>query len=332
MEFAVLGEVRVSRAGQPIALGGPQQRRLLAVLLANTPRSVALERIIEVMWDDPPPDGARRTTMSYISRLRGALGPGRVDLVDAGYRLVVADSEFDANRFERLVEQSRVAPPTEAITLLDRALGLWQGPCFGDFSGSWWAIPMASRLEEMRLSAEEERIDVLLAIDRIEQATAQLELLTAAYPLRPGFTERLMRASAIAGREAEALRAMSTYRRHLAEETGLDPPAALIELERLICPRSIGITIWPHGRRCAAIDSVTVSVRVLTVWCIGRFSLAWDVAWPSRSSSRNSQTIPSSSTASSAKRSSSLGWNTLISCRSTTSGVSQEAPFWCFGS
>ena len=234
MEFAVLGEVRASRAGQPIALGGPQQRRLLAVLLANTPRSVALERIIEVMWDDSPPDGARRTTMSYISRLRGALGPDRVDLVDTGYRLVVADSEVDADRFERLVEQSRVAPPTEAITLLDQALGLWQGPCFGEFSVSWWAIPMASRLEEMRLSAEEERIDVLLAIDRIEQATAQLELLTAAHPLRPGFTERLMRASAIAGREAEALRAMSTYRRHLAEETGLDPPAALVELERLI--------------------------------------------------------------------------------------------------
>jgi DNA-binding SARP family transcriptional activator len=212
MEFAVLGEVRASRAGQPIALGGPQQRRLLAVLLSNTPRSVALERIIEVMWDDPPPDGARRTTMSYISRLRGALGTDRVDLVNTGYRLVVADSEVDAIRFERLVEQSRVAPPTEAITLLDQALGLWQGPCFGEFSSSWWAIPMASRLEEMRLSAEEERIDVLLAIDRIEQAMAQLELLTAAHPLRPGFTERFMRASAIAGREAEALRAMSTYR------------------------------------------------------------------------------------------------------------------------
>ena len=85
MEFSVLGIVGASRAGQPIALGGSQQRRLLAALLAEAPRPIALDRIIDVMWDDPPPDGARRTVMSYVSRLRGSLGVDRVELVEAGY-------------------------------------------------------------------------------------------------------------------------------------------------------------------------------------------------------------------------------------------------------
>ena len=234
MEFSVLGIVGASRAGQPIALGGSQQRRLLAALLAEAPRPIALDRIIDVMWDDPPPDGARRTVMSYVSRLRGSLGVDRVELVEAGYRLVAADGEVDADRFERLVEQARLAPPTEAIMLLEQALELWQGPCFGLLRNSWWAIPIASRLEEMRLSAEEDRIDALLAIDRIDEAMARLELLTAAHPLRTGFTERFMRASAFDGRNVEALRAMTTHRQHLIEETGLDPPAALVDLERLI--------------------------------------------------------------------------------------------------
>jgi hypothetical protein len=45
MRFTVLGEVRVERDGDAVALGGPQQRRLLALLLSGRGQVVSTDRI-----------------------------------------------------------------------------------------------------------------------------------------------------------------------------------------------------------------------------------------------------------------------------------------------
>ena len=44
----------------PVALGGPQQRRLLAALLAAHDTVVSADRLVESIWaQDTAPDGAR---------------------------------------------------------------------------------------------------------------------------------------------------------------------------------------------------------------------------------------------------------------------------------
>src|SRR5262245_634490 len=102
VRFTVLrGTVAAAADGNAIALGGPQQRRLLAALLAEHDSVVSLDRLVESVWGDgAAPDGARRTLMSYVSRLRASIGGDHIVTHDHGYELVLDGSSYDARDFE----------------------------------------------------------------------------------------------------------------------------------------------------------------------------------------------------------------------------------------
>jgi serine/threonine protein kinase/DNA-binding SARP family transcriptional activator/WD40 repeat protein len=234
LDFGVLGPIEVRRDGQPVMLGGPQQRRIVATLLAERGQVVPIDRLVDAVWPDVPPDGARRTVMTYVSRLRLALGDGHVLTQGPGYRLEADDDAIDAVRFERLVDRAGTVPPTQAITLSDTALALWRGPAYGEFADEWWALPHATRLEELRIVAAEQRAEALISVGACDRAVADLEGLVVTHPLRERSVAQLMRAYEASGRQADALRAYARYREHLAEETGLDPSHALRDLESSI--------------------------------------------------------------------------------------------------
>lgn len=73
LEVGVLGPIEARREGEELTLGGPQQRRLLGVLVAAAGQVVPVDRLVEAMWPDDPPAGARRSVLTYVSRLRLAL-------------------------------------------------------------------------------------------------------------------------------------------------------------------------------------------------------------------------------------------------------------------
>lgn len=234
LEFYVLGAIEVRRRGELVALGGPQQRRVFAALLAERGRLVSVDRLVDAVWPDAPPDGARRTVMTYISRLRLALGDGHIVTQAQGYRIEVDTDAVDAGRFELLAERARTAAPTQAVSLSDSALGLWRGGAFGEFADEWWALPHATRLEELRLVASERRADALVAVGESGRAVADLEGLVASHPLRERSVAQLMTSYEASGRQADALRVYARYRNRLAEETGLDPSKAMRDLESSI--------------------------------------------------------------------------------------------------
>src|SRR6478752_5688492 len=78
MRYKLLGPLEVERDGMPVAIGGPQQRRLLGLLLAGRDQVVSVDRMVDALWADRAPDGAARSVMTYVSRLRAALGDGTV--------------------------------------------------------------------------------------------------------------------------------------------------------------------------------------------------------------------------------------------------------------
>lgn len=122
--------------------------------------------------------------MSYVSRLRSVLGPDAVLQSGGGYRLVVDELDIDGRRVEYLLDRSSASPPTEAITLLDEALGCIAGPAFGEFAHEWWALAEAARLEELGLVARERRAEQLVAVGRCEDAFMSLDGVVTAHPLR----------------------------------------------------------------------------------------------------------------------------------------------------
>src|SRR5258708_17730966 len=105
VEFLVLGPVEVRRESESLALGGMQQRRLLAVLLSASGQILSLDRLEETVWPNgDAPEGARRTLLTYVSRLRAALGDGFVATRDGGYALDARSDLLDSDRVERFVE------------------------------------------------------------------------------------------------------------------------------------------------------------------------------------------------------------------------------------
>jgi DNA-binding SARP family transcriptional activator/tRNA A-37 threonylcarbamoyl transferase component Bud32/energy-coupling factor transporter ATP-binding protein EcfA2 len=235
MRFRVLGPLAVQRDGEPVAVGGPQQRRLLALLIIERPSPVSVDRIVDVLWpDDDAPDGAPRSVKTYVSRLRAALGPGCVVTDAAGYRLDGDGSTCDADDFERLVAEASRALPDRAVPLYEEALGLWRGPALGEFASEWWALPESTRLGELATVARERWAEAMIVMGRGDQAIPDLERLAHSEPFRERPVALLMQALHATGRQADALRAFSDHRTRLAGETGLDPSADLVELERSI--------------------------------------------------------------------------------------------------
>ena len=239
MHYELLGTIEARHDTRDdterIQLGGTQQRRLLAVLLTACNRVISIDRLIDALWPDgSAPEGASRAVLTYVSRLRASIGSSAISTHGSGYLLSTVDSTVDAIEFEQLVQRARTAAPDQAVDLYTSALALWKGPAFGEFCGEWWAVAEAARLEELRVLAHEERAQAAIAMGQAAQVIPALEGLFVEFPLRDGVVWLLVQALDAAGRKAEALRVYQSHRRQLLDETGLDPSARVIELERAL--------------------------------------------------------------------------------------------------
>jgi DNA-binding SARP family transcriptional activator/class 3 adenylate cyclase len=247
VEYLVLGPLEVRDGRRSVRVGSAKQRCLLAALLVHANAVVSLDRLGDILWGDDPPNDVAATLQTYVSRLRTALEPPDSDgaapiLTRApGYLLSLEQDQMDASRFERLVRdaQSRAGAgePVAAAALLDEALGLWRGDALAEFADMDFARVEALRLEELRRVAIDERVEAKLSLGRHAEVVGELEGITTADPLAERPRRQLMIALYRCGRAADALRAYQEYREILRDELGIDPSAALAQLERDILDR-----------------------------------------------------------------------------------------------
>jgi len=253
LEFRLLGPLEVSREGKALRLGGKRQRALLAILLLRRGEVVLTEQLIEELYDGLPPQTAANSVQAHVSRLRKALGDGRLRTAGHGYALDVVPGELDLDRFETLVERGRgelqASDPRRAETSFRGALALWRGPPLADFRYSNFAQGEIARLEERRLVATEERIEADLALGRDADLIPELGSLVAEFPLRERPRRQLMLALYRAGRQAEALASYQETRRLLVEELGIEPGAELRDLHRAILKQDPSLSAAPTPAR-----------------------------------------------------------------------------------
>jgi predicted ATPase/DNA-binding SARP family transcriptional activator len=264
MDFRILGPLEVSANGERLALGGPKQRALLAILLLNADRVVSRDRLIEALWAEEPPRAARHAVEVNVSRLRKALGAsnaGDSALVTRapGYVLHVEPGELDLQRFERLLAEGRRAradgEPERAADALRDAESQWRGRPLADLEYEPFARVDIERLEELRLVAIEERIEAELALGRDGELVSELRQLTREHPWRERLHAQLMLALYRSGRQADALEAFGRAREVLVEQLGIEPGAELADLHQamLVQDRTLdapGLTVTPlSGRR-----------------------------------------------------------------------------------
>ena len=242
MRYEVLGGIEVlGEDGHVLPLGGPTQHRLLGTLLVEANHTVSVDHLVEALFDGAEPDNSVKAVRTYVSRLRGIVGEGTVATVAGGYRLSSEPGSLDAEQFSEFVRAASAArdggDPARAVTLCEKALGLWQGRPFSPFSDEAWALGDAVRLEELRLVAKEERLDAQLALGAHAAVAGEAEAIIREAPMRERPRAALMLALYRSGRHAEALRAYKSFRDMLAEDTGLEPSDELARLERRIVER-----------------------------------------------------------------------------------------------
>lgn len=257
LEFRLLGRVEVYRDGQPVDVGGPKQRAVLASLLLRVRRVVSVDQLIDDLWPQQPPARAAATVQVFVSQLRRALEPERCRgeaatvLVTAspGYLLDVSPDAVDAHAFADLVARGRAAldagDPERAARELLRAEGMLRGPALADVPVTPFVAAAAARLTELHLGAAEDRIDAELALGRHAALVAELEQRVRRHPLRERLRAQLMLGLYRCGRQVDALATYRETRRVLQDELGLEPGVRLRELEQAVLRQDPGLAWQP---------------------------------------------------------------------------------------
>jgi DNA-binding SARP family transcriptional activator len=218
---------------------------LLAALVVRANEVVSTDRLFEILWGAQPPETAANTLQTYMSHLRAALEPARsrrgasrlLLTRDPGYLLAVEPDGIDAERFERLARQGQrelATAPADAANTLRKALSLWRGDALVDFTFEPFAQAPITRLNELRLSALEDRIGADLSLGEHRAPAGELAQLVGEHPLRERLCGQFMVSLYRSGRQAEALRAYRRLRATLIDQLGIDPSPALARLEQSI--------------------------------------------------------------------------------------------------
>jgi DNA-binding SARP family transcriptional activator len=249
VEFRILGPLEVVDGGRAVPIGGGRLRSLLALLLLNANELVAADRLVEELWGEEAGRAPQNALQVAVSRLRDALGWAAERLVtqEPGYVLRIGADELDVERFEALVAEGRRqaagGDASGAAATFRGALGLWRGGALADFVYEPFAQLDIARLEELRVSALEERVDADLAVGRSSELVGELQTAVAEHPLRERLCAQLMLALYRCGRQAEALAAYRQSRETLVEQLGVEPGAELRELESRILRQDASLEV-----------------------------------------------------------------------------------------
>ncbi len=228
MEFGLLGPLSVVDAGRDLTPARPKQRALLAALLLRRGEVVPSVQLIEALWGEEPPETAQTALHGHVSALRKLLGADRIRTRPPGYLLRAAAEEIDLARFEALTARARRHEDAgERAACLRDALALWRGEPPADLLGD----RESARLDELRLTALEDRFEADLALGLHHDLVPELEPLVAQHVFRERLRGQLMLALYRGGRQAEALQAFQSGRRALVDELGIEPGPALQQLE-----------------------------------------------------------------------------------------------------
>jgi predicted ATPase/DNA-binding SARP family transcriptional activator len=249
VRFTVWGGVAASCGGQVLNLGGPVQRSLLAALLVQPNRWVAVPVLFSWVWadegddaDDPEPVKTRLQVA--VHRLNRALPEShRVehDKDRNAYRLEVADDDVDVLQFERWGREAEArlaaGQPESARSFAGLALELCTGEPFGDLASRRFLGSRVDELQSRRRVIEGVHVEALLATGHPEDAVSVAERLRGEEPAKQGWCELLALALYGSGRTNDAVAEIARYRDELVE-IGLIERDQLNQLERNILDNS----------------------------------------------------------------------------------------------
>ncbi len=240
MRLGILGPVVVEADGASVAVGSAREAYVLALLALSADRVVPVERLIDALWPDDPPQSARAQVHNMIRNLRRRLNAFDEHLIETrplGYELKLGDHRIDLTDFRRDAERARTAREKgdhqDALAASTDALGHWRGPAIAGI-GDDLAGTIRQSLHDERLAETIAQLESRLALGHHQAVLDALALLVEEHPYREYLYELRMRALVLDGRRADALDAYQQAFRRLGDDLGVQPGADLRRLEREI--------------------------------------------------------------------------------------------------
>jgi ATP/maltotriose-dependent transcriptional regulator MalT/DNA-binding SARP family transcriptional activator len=234
IEIAVLGSLRVRRAGEALKITGKAPQRpldLLRALIACGGRHVPAQRLVDALWPEADGDAGHVALDTNLLRLRrllqhpGALvvENGQVSL-DEG--LVTVDAWTLARGLDRLEGLlQRDAAPAELARHGHDVLRRYAGPLLADCDHEW-AVAPRERLRRRVVRVAEAIARGRERADDAEGALATYLLGLQVDDLAEGFYQGAMRCYVALGRHAEGAALHERCRQVFATQLGVEPSAA----------------------------------------------------------------------------------------------------------
>ncbi|WP_128376396.1 AfsR/SARP family transcriptional regulator [Streptomyces cavernae] len=243
MRLHLLGPLELWAGDRRFDLGQPRQRAVLASLAVDAGRLVTVDNLVDRVWDDTPPDGARSALYAHISRLRRTLqeaadadagqtapppvpdrSPLSIRRASGGYILEADERDIDVTMFRALVSQAREEHLEDAHRgrLLTEALDLWRGVPLSGLTGAW-AERVRTVWTQECIEATAAWARIQLRLGRAEEVVARVRPVLAEHSLAEPLAVVMIRALAASDRIAEALGTYADVRQRLADALGVDP-------------------------------------------------------------------------------------------------------------
>ncbi|MEM9038840.1 MAG: BTAD domain-containing putative transcriptional regulator [Actinomycetota bacterium] len=247
LHIQLLGEVEARLDGRLLPSGPRLQRTLLAALAVDVGRTVSISELLDRLWSGEPPRTAGKSIQKYVWRLRSDLGPEAIARSNGGYRLDVPASCVDAHRFELALNQARAElDPARRSQRIEATLEAFTGQPLEGIDGVF-AEQERARLEDLRLSALEDRLTTDLELGRTAEVVQVVSGLVSRHPYREGLWRSLMLGLYQTGRQTDALRTFAALRRRLSGDLGIEPGPELRRLEAQILAHDP--SLLPRGPR-----------------------------------------------------------------------------------
>ncbi|AXL88821.1 hypothetical protein C4J65_11145 [Streptomyces sp. CB09001] len=238
MEIGILGPLTVHSGDREAAPSAPKPRQLLAMLAVRAGQAIAMDLLVDELWESSPPRSAVTAVQTYIVTLRRSIAESlRITTDEAadkvlqytgwGYRLQPGQGAHDALVFTRYAAQGQQALVEgdygRASLLLRRGLSMWRGPALADVPVGTQLLAHRTSLDERRMSAVEQRIEADLQMGLHQELVGELSGLCIQHPLHENMHSLLMVSLYRAGRPRKSLETFQKLRQNLRAELGMDP-------------------------------------------------------------------------------------------------------------
>jgi predicted ATPase/DNA-binding SARP family transcriptional activator len=230
LELRCLGGLSIHQDGRPLTALKSQKGQALLCYLALTGKAYTRSALAGLLWPEMPEAYALTNLRTVLNKLNQHLGSHL-----AITRQTIAMNQ-DASSWVDVTEFEAGLASKGDTGRLQAAVALYQGDFLEGFdlddapAFDGWVLAQRARLREAALAALHHLISHFTIQGDYETAITYARQLLAIEPWQEEAHRELMRLLALSGQRSAALVQYETGRRILAEELGVEPAPATVEL------------------------------------------------------------------------------------------------------